>query len=165
MTALGVRVGGDALAPGQARALSVSLPHRRGAAAASDKVPALVITGHQPGPRVTILAGVRGFEVHAARLVSGVEAWLAPDEVKGTGELDDPRARRLMRASGASALVPPKRKRPPSPRPEGGPVEAIQLELAVPSFAAAALPVDGALDGGAAVLARLLHMSGAWSPA
>jgi len=237
MTALGVRVGGDALDPGQARALSVSLPHRRGAAAASDKVPALVITGHQPGPRVTILAGVRGFEVHAARLVSGVEAWLAPDEVKGTvvlvpvlrpggrfaaggrpvkpslvwrlpgdatgsraardafaissalvggsalvvtvteadpgrvaapvlkGDLDDPRARRLMRASGASALVPLKRKGPPSPRPEGGPVEAIQLELAVPSFAAAALPVDGALDGGAAVLARLLHMSGAWSPA
>src|SRR3569623_124021 len=204
MTALGVRIGGDTVGPGQARARTVPLPHRRGAAAAADRLPALVIAGRRPGPRVTILAGVRGFEVNAARLVSAVEAWLAPDDVTGTvelvpelrpggrfaaggrpvkpalvwhfpgdpagslpariafavssavvadsalvvtvteadpgrvtatvlkGDLDDPRARRLMRASGATALLPGKRKPPVAVRPEGVASDAIHLELAIP---------------------------------
>ena len=236
MTALGVRIGGDTVGPGQARALTVPLPQRRGAAAAADRLPALVIAGRRPGPRVTILAGVRGFEVNAARLVSAVEAWLAPDDVTGTvvlvpvlrpggrfaaggrpvkpalvwhfpgdptgsraardafavsaallsgsalvvtvteadpgrvaapaikGDLDDPRARRLMRASGATALLPVKHKPPAAARPEGGPADAIRLELTIPSLGRGGPLVDGALVGGAAVLGRLLHLSGAWSP-
>lgn len=233
MTALGVRIGGETVGPGQARALTVSLPHRRGPAATSDKVPALVIAGRRPGPRVTILAGARGFEVNAARLVSAVEAWLPPGDVTGNvvlvpvlrpggrfaaggrpvkpalvwhfpgdptgsraardafavssvlvgdsalvltvteadpgrvaapvlkGDLDDPRARRLMRASGASALLAAKRRLPATARPEGGAEVAVHLELLVPSFRI--FPVDGALDG-TAVLRRLLHLSGVWAP-
>jgi len=246
MTALGMRVGGDAVGPGQARPLAVPLPRRRGEAGRDDTVPALVITGHRPGPRVAILAGARGFEVNAARLVSDVEAWLPPSEVTGTivlvpvlrpggrfaaggrpvkpalvwhfpgdptgsraareafaawtaifevlgesavvltlaeadpgrvtatamkGDLDDPRARRLMRASGATALLPGKR-RPATALPDGMAADAIHLELAVPAFTA-----PGALDGRAtaetertafddarSVLRRVLHQAGAWTP-
>src|ERR1700748_2429577 len=84
MTALGVRVGGDTVGPGEVRTLAVPLPDRRGEPNAADAVPALVITGRRPGPRVAILAGARGFEVHAARLVSALRTWFPPAEVTGT---------------------------------------------------------------------------------
>lgn len=256
MTALGVRVGGDTVARGQARVVAIPLPGRRGDATANDSVPALVISGHAPGPRVAILGAPRGFEVSAARLVSALQAWVAPADVTGTivlvpvlrpggrfaaggrpvkpalvwhlpgdptgsraardayalssglvgdsaliltvteadpgrvtatvlkGDLDDPRARRLMRASGAAALVPAKRKPPAAARPEGLATDAVHLELAVPGFSASALPPagssvlragedepfdDGAPDSAAfahaaAVLGRLLRLSGVWAP-
>jgi len=254
MTALGVRVGGDTVGPGQARVVAIPLPGRRGEAVVNDSVPALVITGQRPGPRVTILAGARGFELSAARLVSALGTWMTPDEVTGTvvlvpvmrpggrfaagarpvkpalvwhlpgdptgsraardafalasavvadsalvltvteadpgrvtttvlkGDLDDPRARRLMRASGAAALLPGKRKPPLAVPPEGGTTNAVHLELAIPGFAASEVALvasdvqtDGQrLDGGtpgsaafaqaAAVLGRLLQQGGAWAP-
>jgi len=244
MTALGMRVGGVAVGPGQARVLAVPLPRRRGEAGHDDTVPALVVTGHRPGPRVAILAGARGFEVNAARLVSELEAWLPPAEVTGTivlvpvmrpggrfaaggrpvkpalvwhfpgdptgsraardahaafsaifevlgngallltlaeadpgrvtatiikGDLDDPRARRLMRASGATALLPAKR-RAATGLPDGMAAEAIHLELAIPAFTAPrggkgpALAEPTAFDDARAVLRRLLHQVGAWTP-
>lgn len=247
MAALGVRVGGETVGRGQARVVAVPLPHRHGEAGANDRVPALVIAGQRPGPRVAILAGARGFEVSAARLVSALQAWISPGDVTGTivlvpvlrpggrfaaggrptkpahvwhlpgdptgsraardafavssalvgdsalvltvteadpgrvaatvlkGDLDDPRARRLMRASGAAALLPAKRKPPVAARPDGVATDAIHLELAIPSFEDSDVPGDGErIDQGApesaafaqaaAVLGRLLRQSGAWSP-
>jgi len=252
MTALGVRVGGDTVAPGQARVVAVPLPGRHGEATTSDRVPVLVITGRRPGPRVTILAGARGFEVSAARLVSALGGWMTPEDVTGTvvlvpvlrpggrfaaggrpvkpalvwhlpgdptgsqpardafavssavvadsalvvtvteadpgrvtatvlkGDLDDPRARRLMRASGATALLPGKRKPPVAVRLEGVASDAIHLELAIPSFSddavqGSGVPRDGfggdgaapesaAFAQAAAVMGRLLRQAGAWSP-
>jgi predicted deacylase len=255
MTALGVRVGGDTVARGQAGVVVVPLPGRRGDARDHDSVPALVISGQAPGPRVAIVGAPRGFEVSAARLVSALQAWMVPAEVTGTvvlvpvlrpggrfaaggrpvkptlvwqlpgdpagsraardafalssalvgdsaliltvteadpgrvtatvlkGDLDDPRARRLMRASGAAALVPAKRKPPAAPRPEGLATDAIHLELAVPGFSAGAAAAargnvragedDPVGDGGpgsaafadaAAVVGRLLRLTGVWAP-
>ena len=246
MTALGVRVGGDTVGRGQARLVAVPLPHRHGEAALGDRVPALVIAGHRPGPRVAILAGVRGFEVNAARLVAAAQRWISPSELTGTvvlvpvlrpggrfaaagrpvrathvwhlpgdptgsraardafavsstllvdsalvltvteadpgrvaattvkGDLDDPRARRLMRASGAGALLPARRKLPAA-RPDGGAADTIHLELAIPSFDGLDIPLDGEgteagpPDGAAfahatAVLGHLLREVGVWSP-
>ena len=246
MTALGMRVGGEAVGPGQARALAVPLPRHRGQAGPDDIVPALVITGHRPGPSVAILAGARGFEVNAARLVSELEAWLPPAEVTGTivlvpvlrpggrfaaggrpvkpalvwhfpgdptgsraardafaaysaifevlgdaglvltlaeadpgrvtataikGDLDDPRARRLMRASGATALLPGKR-RPSAALPDGLVADATHLELTIPPLAAPrvlngrapAQAGQAAFDDARTVLRRLLYQVGAWTP-
>jgi len=248
MTALGVRVGGDTVAPGQARVVTVPLPGRHGEAVTNDSVPALVISGRRPGPRVTILAGARGFEVSAARLVSTLATWMTPDDVTGTvvlvpvlrpggrfaaagrpvkpglvwnlpgdptgsraardafavssalvgdsalvlavteadpgrvaapvlkGELEDPRARRLMRVSGATALLPGKRKPPATVRPEGVAPDALHLELIIPGFSGYAggsvqpgaartdvgTPDSVAFAQAAAVLGRLLQQAGVW---
>jgi predicted deacylase len=67
---LGVRVGGTVVGPGDARAVSVLLPGRTGPAALRDALPALVMVGRRPGPRIALLAASRGFETTAARIAT-----------------------------------------------------------------------------------------------
>lgn len=239
---LGLRLGGTTVAPGEACTVSMPLPGRRGDAAASDAVPALVIAGQQPGTRVVILAGVRGFEVQAARIVTEIENLLLPADVSGdivlipvlrpggrfaaagrpvkramewhfpgdpTGtraardafavlsepvagaslvltvseadpgriaaltvkaDLDDPRARRLARLSGATAVVHAPRRSAVGQAPPCRPSvreAVVHLELVVPPFVPEG-PVaseDDLRAAAAAVVGRVLHFAGAWNGA
>ncbi|HEY4184922.1 MAG TPA: RimK/LysX family protein [Polyangia bacterium] len=235
---LGLRVGGVTVGPGEARAVAIALPDRRGDAAKADAVPALVIVGRRRGPRVAILAAARGFEVHAARLATALEALLPPSEVRGTivivpvlrpggrfaaagrpvkrpmewrlpgdpagarvardafavfsqaatgaalvltvteadpgriaavtikGDLENPRARRLARLSGAASLVHAKRRRTDeSASAVSVAPDALHLEVSIPPFSKSALLALHDQDdpgGAASVFKRLLHLVGAW---
>ncbi len=81
---LGLRVCGATVGGGEACSVSLPLPDRRGDASAADAVPALVIAGRSPGPRVAVLGGMRGFEVQAARCVTALEDMVLPADVRGS---------------------------------------------------------------------------------
>jgi len=80
---LEVRAGGTIVGPGEARAVSLTLPGRSGHAVARDALPALVVVGARPGPRVVVLAAPRGFETTAARTAAALGQRLRPDEIAG----------------------------------------------------------------------------------
>jgi len=80
---LEVRAGGTIVGPGEARAVSLTLPGRSGHAVARDALPALVVVGARPGPRVVVLAAPRGFETTAARAAAALGQRLRPDEIAG----------------------------------------------------------------------------------
>ncbi|HLK90245.1 MAG TPA: hypothetical protein VKZ18_10145, partial [Polyangia bacterium] len=67
LPARGVRVGGVSVTPGEARAVAIPLARGRGTAAADRNVPAWVVVGNRPGPRISVVAAVRGVEATAAR--------------------------------------------------------------------------------------------------
>jgi predicted deacylase len=83
----GVRVGGVTVGPGEARSVAIPLtPRGRG----SDRkerersIPAWVVVGRKAGPRVSIVASVRGTEACAARAASRVAASLDPAVLAGS---------------------------------------------------------------------------------
>jgi len=80
---LEVRAGGTIVGPGEARAVSLTLPGRSGHAVARDALPALVVVGARPGPRVVVLAAPRGFETTAARAAAALGQRLRPEEIAG----------------------------------------------------------------------------------
>ena len=87
LPARGVRVGGVSVAPGEARAVRILLapPARaRGAGAAERAVPAWVIVGSKPGPRISVVAAVRGVEATAARAATRLAASLDPGALAGS---------------------------------------------------------------------------------
>ncbi|MBC8133226.1 MAG: ATP-dependent zinc protease [Deltaproteobacteria bacterium] len=79
-TARALRVGGQTVLPGEARVVSLCLPGRPDAA---DAIPAWVVAGAHPGPRVTIIGAPRGFEVGSARVAAGLRTLLDPVAVHG----------------------------------------------------------------------------------
>jgi predicted deacylase len=89
LPARGVRVGGVSVAPGEARAVRILLapPARAraaGAGAAERAVPAWVIVGNKPGPRISVVAAVRGVEATAARAATRLAASLDPGALAGS---------------------------------------------------------------------------------
>ena len=85
--ARGLRVGGVSVAPGEARAVKIPLaPPARGRAsgAAERAVPAWVIVGSKPGPRISVVAAVRGVEATAARAATRLAASLDPGALAGS---------------------------------------------------------------------------------
>ncbi len=85
--ARGLRVGGVSVAPGEARAVRIPLaPPARGraAGAAERAVPAWVIVGSKPGPRISVVAAVRGVEATAARAATRLAASLDPGALAGS---------------------------------------------------------------------------------
>ena len=87
LPARGVRVGGVSVAPGEARAVRILLtpPARARAAGAAERaVPAWVIVGNKPGPRISVVAAVRGVEATAARAATRLAASLDPGALAGS---------------------------------------------------------------------------------
>jgi predicted deacylase len=86
LPARGVRIGGVTVAPGEARAVAIALsPLPRAAAGGADRaVPAWVVVGARPGPRVSIVAAVTGAETTAARAATRLAAGLAPEALAGS---------------------------------------------------------------------------------
>ena len=87
LPARGVRVGGVSVAPGEARAVRILLagPARARAAGAPERaVPAWVIVGRKPGPRISVVAAVRGVDATAARAATRLAASLDPGALAGT---------------------------------------------------------------------------------
>jgi predicted deacylase len=87
LPARGVRVGGVSVAPGEARAVSIplALPARARAAGAAERaVPAWVIVGNKPGPRISVVAAVHGVEATAARAATRLAASLDPGALAGS---------------------------------------------------------------------------------
>jgi predicted deacylase len=86
LPARGVRIGGVTVAPGEARAVAIALsPLPRAAAAGADRaVPAWVVVGARPGPRVSVVAAVSGVETTAARAATRLAAGLAPEALAGS---------------------------------------------------------------------------------
>ena len=69
------------MSPGQARALSISLPGRIDP---GDAIPIWVVAGRRPGPRVTVVAAPRGFEIAAARAAVRLRLGIDPAAVSGS---------------------------------------------------------------------------------
>jgi predicted deacylase len=85
LPARGVRIGGVSVAPGEARAVRILLAPRSRAAGAVDRaVPAWVIVGSKPGPRISVVAAVRGVEATAARAATRLAASLDPGALAGS---------------------------------------------------------------------------------
>jgi predicted deacylase len=87
LPARGVRVGGVSVAPGEARAVRIPLaaPARaRGTTVGDRAVPAWVIVGSKPGPRISVVAAVRGVEATAARAATRLAASLDPGALAGS---------------------------------------------------------------------------------
>jgi predicted deacylase len=105
--ARGVRVGGVTVAPGEARAVTIPLsprprPKRPAAGAASAParsgtsngtaelpaparaIPAWVVVGLKPGPRVSVVAALRGHEATAALAAARLAAGLDPAALMGS---------------------------------------------------------------------------------
>ena len=87
--ARGVRVGGVTVAPGEARAVSIPLspgPRRSKAAAPRPprSIPAWVVVGLKPGPRVSVVGALRGVETTAALAASRLAAGLDPAGLMGS---------------------------------------------------------------------------------
>jgi predicted deacylase len=99
--ARGVRVGGVTVAPGEARAVEIPLspplrpartpPARSGpsnagaeAPARARSVPAWVVVGLKPGPRVSVVGALRGFETTAALAAARLAAGLDPAALMGS---------------------------------------------------------------------------------
>jgi predicted deacylase len=80
-----IRVGGLNIAPGEARVLSIPLSVRASAPkAARVAVPAWVAVGPKAGPRVSVVAAMRGFEAVAALAASELRAGLDPAAMAGS---------------------------------------------------------------------------------
>src|SRR5947208_7380694 len=84
LPARGVRVGGITVGPGEARAVSIPLGPRGGDGAPGRAVPAWVAVGGRPGPRVSVVAALRGTEVSAARAASNLAGRLDPAALAGS---------------------------------------------------------------------------------
>src|SRR6476620_12182611 len=94
--ARGVRVGGVTVAPGEARAVSIPLsPRRRGGKASAraggtppapppPPIPAWVVVGLKPGPRVSVVGALRGYETTAALGAARLAAGLDPAALIGS---------------------------------------------------------------------------------
>ena len=99
--ARGIRVGGVTVAPGEARAVTIPLaPRPRPARSAASKaggadgqaaepaqprsVPAWVVVGSKPGPRVAVVGAVRGVETTAALAAARLAAGLDPAALMGS---------------------------------------------------------------------------------
>ena len=102
--ARGVRVGGVTVAPGEARAVAIPLlpgprPSRPSrstaarsgtgnppaeAAAPVRSIPAWVVVGLKPGPRVSVVAAIRGVETTAALAAARLAAGLDPAALTGS---------------------------------------------------------------------------------
>jgi len=79
-------VGGQSVAPGEARAVRIPLAarSRTDAAAGGRSVPAWVIVGSKPGPRITVVAALRAGEATAARAANRLAASLDPAGLAGS---------------------------------------------------------------------------------
>jgi hypothetical protein len=84
LPARGVRVGGVTVGPGEARAVAIPLAPRAGAQAAARGVPAWVVVGGRPGPRVSVVAAPRGTEALAARAAARLAGGLDPASLAGS---------------------------------------------------------------------------------
>jgi predicted deacylase len=89
LPARGVRIGGVTVAPGEARAVAIPLAPRAGgedAAATEDRraIPAWVVVGAKAGPRVSIVAAVRGTESGAAAAARALCDALDPAALAGS---------------------------------------------------------------------------------
>ena len=85
LPARGVRVGGVTVAPGEARAVTIALvPRTRAGKQALPSIPAWVVVGQKPGPRVSVVAAVRGVEATAARAAAKLAASLDPAALTGS---------------------------------------------------------------------------------
>jgi predicted deacylase len=85
LPARGVRIGGVSVAPGEARAVKILLAPRSRADGATERaVPAWVIVGSKPGPRISVVAAVRGVEATAARAATRLAASLDPGALAGS---------------------------------------------------------------------------------
>ncbi len=85
LPARGVRIGGVTVAPGQARAVAIALaarPARAGRVARA--VPAWVVVGTKPGPRISVIAATRGTESGAAAAARAVASALDPATLVGS---------------------------------------------------------------------------------
>ena len=98
--ARGVRVGGVTVAPGEARAVAIPLAPRRRASrrapaatpgpagapadAPAPAIPAWVVVGLKPGPRVSVVGAVRGHETTAALAAARLAAGLDPAALMGS---------------------------------------------------------------------------------
>jgi predicted deacylase len=99
--ARGVRVGGVTVAPGEARAVTIQLsplprPPRASAArsgganppaetpARPRSIPAWVVVGLKPGPRVSVVGAIRGVETTAALAAARLAAGLDPAALTGS---------------------------------------------------------------------------------
>ena len=103
LPARGVRVGGVTVPPGEARAVAIALaPRGRAGRQALVSIPAWVVVGQKPGPRVSVVAAVRGVEATAARAAAKLAASLDPAALTGSVVVVPVlRARgRLMRSGG-----------------------------------------------------------------
>jgi predicted deacylase len=76
-----IRIGGQALAPGEARVVSLPLPGR---ADAADGIPVWAAVGRQPGPRATVVAALRGYEALAARCAESLRDRLDAETLAGS---------------------------------------------------------------------------------
>src|SRR5438105_3585371 len=80
-----IRVGGVNIAPGEARALSIALSPRASAdKSAAVAIPAWAAVGPRPGPRVTVVAAVRGVEATAARAAAELVRSVDPASLAGS---------------------------------------------------------------------------------
>jgi len=85
LPARGVRVGGITVPPGEARAVAIALaPRGRAGKQALVSIPAWVVVGQKPGPRVSVVAAVRGVEATAARAAAKLAASLDPAALTGS---------------------------------------------------------------------------------
>ncbi len=81
--ARGVRVGGVTTLPGEARGVAIALAPRP-RAGAPRTVPAWVIVGTKPGPRISVVGALRGGEATAARAAAQLAAGLDPAALAGS---------------------------------------------------------------------------------
>ena len=84
LPARGVRVGGLTVGPGESRAVAIPLAGPAGGGVPSRAVPAWVVVGARPGPRVSVVAAPRGTEAVAARAASRLAARLDPSALAGS---------------------------------------------------------------------------------
>ena len=87
--ARGVRVGGVTVAPGEARAVSIPLspgpkPSKNAPPRPARSIPAWVVVGLKPGPRVSVVGALRGIETTAALAASRLAAGLDPAALMGS---------------------------------------------------------------------------------
>ncbi|MFL5308754.1 MAG: RimK/LysX family protein [Polyangia bacterium] len=115
LPARGVRVGGVTVGPGEARAVSIPLGPRGGDGAPARAVPAWVAVGGRPGPRVSVVAALRGTEVSAARAASRLAARLDPAALAGSVVVVP-----VLRPSGRMATAGRPRASLPFPGESGG---------------------------------------------
>ncbi len=84
LPARGVRIGGVTVAPGEARAVVIPLAASRTAKGGDRGVPAWVVVGRKPGPRVGVVAALRAGEITAARAARRLAEDLEPDGMAGS---------------------------------------------------------------------------------
>ncbi len=83
----GVRVGGVTVGPGEARPVSIPLTARgrgTGVGGRSREIPAWVVVGSKAGPRISVVAAVRGTEACAARAAVKLAGTLDPAVLVGS---------------------------------------------------------------------------------